>query len=77
MQQFTATSIVEPIYGWRDARPLFGNIGRTTAWRMIRAGKLPQPVHISAGRIGWTHSSIAAWQAERAAAAGLQTGAAA
>jgi len=60
---------VEPIYSWRDARPLFGNISRTTAWRMVRAGQLPKPVHISPNRIGWPQSTIAAWQAERAGAA--------
>ena len=64
---------VEPIYDWPSARPLFGNISRTTAWRMIRAGELPQPLHISPGRIGWLHSAIAGWQAQRTAAAGLQT----
>lgn len=59
---------VEPIYGWPEARPLFGNISRTTAWRMIRAGDLPKPVHISRGRIGWWHRDIVAWQAQRAGA---------
>jgi predicted DNA-binding transcriptional regulator AlpA len=62
MQQFTTTCSVEPIYSWREARPLFG-MSRTTAWRMVRAGTLPKPVHISPGRIGWRHSDIAAWQA--------------
>lgn len=68
MQQFISTSTVEPIYTWRDARPLFGNISRTTAWRMVRAGQLPKPVHISPGRIGWPHSAIAQWQAQRVGA---------
>ncbi len=57
---------IEPIYPWPEARRMFGNIGRTTAWRMIRAGELPKPVYISANRIGWRHSDIAAWQAQRA-----------
>jgi predicted DNA-binding transcriptional regulator AlpA len=62
---------VEPIYSWRDVRPLLGGIGRTTAWRMIRAGTLPGPVAISPGRVGWRHSDIAGWQAERAGTAAL------
>lgn len=56
---------VEPIYPWRKARPLFGDIGRTTAWRMIRAGTLPAPVRVSPGRVAWRHSDIVAWQLRR------------
>lgn len=74
MQQFTTTTNVEPIYSWRQAQPLFC-CSRTTAWRLVRAGELPKPIRISRGRIGWRHSDIAAWQAQRTAAAGLQTGA--
>jgi prophage regulatory protein len=60
---------VEPIYQWPEAQRLFGNLSRTTVWRRVRAGDIPKPVHISPGRIGWLHSDIVAWQAERAAAA--------
>jgi len=67
--QLNELGSVEPIYSWRDARPLFGGIGRTTAWRMVRAGELPKPVHLTPGRIGWRHSDIAAWQAQRGVAA--------
>jgi predicted DNA-binding transcriptional regulator AlpA len=55
---------VEPIYSWRDARPLFGGISRTTAWRMVRAGQLPRPVQISPGRVGWRHTDVQAYQSK-------------
>lgn len=55
-------SDLKPIYSWPEAQPLFGNISRTTAWRMIRAGTLPAPIQISPGRVGWHHNDIAAWQ---------------
>lgn len=34
--------------------------------RLIAAGKFPQKVHISAGRVGWLESEIEAWIKERA-----------
>ena len=60
-----SVTAVEQIYPWKQAQPLFGGISRTTAWRMVRAGQLPKPVHISPNRVGWPHSAVAAWQAER------------
>ena len=35
------------------ARQLCGNISRSTAYRLIRLGKFPAPVRISAARIGF------------------------
>lgn len=52
----------ERLYSWREVRPLLGNIGRATAWRMVRDGRLPAPMRISPGRVAWRHSDIAAWQ---------------
>lgn len=50
--------------GWREAKPLFGGISRTTAWRGVRAGWLPAPVQISPGRCAWRASDIVAWQSD-------------
>ena len=61
----------EPIYPWSKARPLFGDIGRSTAWRMIRAGKLPAPIPLSPGRVGWRETDIRAWQEKQAKRAGV------
>jgi predicted DNA-binding transcriptional regulator AlpA len=62
----TAQPLAERIYSWPEARPLFGNISRTTAWRLVRQKTLPRPVQVSPNRIGWRHSDIVAWQAARA-----------
>ena len=61
-----ASTRPEPIYPWSKARPLFGDIGRSTAWRMIRAGKLPAPIPLSPGRVGWREADIRAWQDKQA-----------
>lgn len=38
------------------------SLSRATIWREIKAGRFPQPVPISAGRVGWRSSMIASWQ---------------
>ncbi|MEY9333135.1 prophage regulatory protein [Pseudomonas protegens] len=38
------------------------SFSRTTLWREIKRGRFPQSVVISAGRVGWRASAIAAWQ---------------
>jgi len=40
-----------------------GNIGRTTAWRLVRSGEFPPPIKISPNRVAWRESDILAWQA--------------
>ncbi len=50
---------------WRAVRPLTGNLGRTTVWRLQRAGKFPAPVPVSANRVAWRESDILKWQAGR------------
>lgn len=57
----------ERFLSWREVQPLFGGISRTTAWRGVRAGWLPQPVQVSPGRKAWRASEVTAWQASRAA----------
>lgn len=36
-------------------------VSRSTRWRMIKAGKFPQPVRISQGRIAWCAEEIEHW----------------
>lgn len=38
------------------------SLSRSTLWREIKAQRFPRPVPISAGRVGWRESMIAAWQ---------------
>jgi predicted DNA-binding transcriptional regulator AlpA len=52
----------EPHLSWREVRPLFGGISRTTAWRGVRDGWLPRPVQVSPRRHACKASDVAAWQ---------------
>ena len=38
------------------------SFSRTTLWREIKRGGFPRSVTLSAGRVGWRESAIAAWQ---------------
>lgn len=38
------------------------SLSHSTLWREIKRGNFPRPVPISAGRVGWRESIIAAWQ---------------
>lgn len=59
----------ERLIPWSEAKEMFGGISRVTAWRAVRAGRLPAPQRTSPGRIAWSESAIRAWQiANRAAA---------
>lgn len=49
---------------WPIVREITG-ISRTTAWRMQQTGDFPNPVAISANRVGWWESDLTAWKAER------------
>lgn len=51
------------LLSWKTLRPMTGNLGRTTWWRMIRDGKAPRPIRISPGRVGWWEDDIREWQA--------------
>ncbi|WP_287103982.1 AlpA family phage regulatory protein [Brevundimonas sp.] len=56
--------------GWRQVRELTG-LGRTTAWRLRRAGDFPEPVPISPGRVAWRERDIVVWNETRGEATGL------
>lgn len=43
-------------------------VSETTVWRLCRDGILPNPIQISARRVGWRRSTIEAFIASREAA---------
>lgn len=57
------------LLSWPQVRPLVGNIGRTTAWRLERQGLFPKSIVVSPGRRAWRESDIVRWQSERVPAA--------
>lgn len=57
--------VSDRLLSWPQVRPLVGDIGRTTAWRMQQAGKFPAPVPVSPNRVAWREQEIRAWQAAR------------
>src|SRR6478672_3086200 len=61
------------LLSWRSVRDIAG-ISRTTAWRMQQTGDFPNPVPISANRVGWWESDLTAWKATRRMASGGRPG---
>ncbi|RAK65648.1 helix-turn-helix transcriptional regulator [Phenylobacterium kunshanense] len=53
------------LIGWKTLRPMVGNLGRTTWWRLVRAGEAPAPIRISPGRVAWRLTDILDWIASR------------
>ena len=49
---------------WGRVKDIAG-ISRTTAWRLQKVGDFPEPVPISAQRVGWWESELTAWKASR------------
>lgn len=54
-------STSKKLLAWKTVRPMVGNLGRTTWWRLIRAGQAPRPIRISPGRVAWLESEILEW----------------
>lgn len=50
-----------------DLRALLG-VSRSTIWRLVRRGILPEPIEVSTGRKGWPSDEIDAWIDQRKAA---------
>mgnify|MGYP001270318324 CR=1 FL=1 len=44
-------------------------LSTTTLWRLVRARAFPQPIRLSANRIGFRAQTVSAWIANREAAA--------
>jgi prophage regulatory protein len=42
-------------------------LGRSSVYQLIRQGRFPRPVHLSARTVGWIESEVEQWIAERAA----------
>jgi predicted DNA-binding transcriptional regulator AlpA len=43
-------------------------LSKTTIWRLERAGQFPRRIKLSAGRVGYRASEVAAWLESRQAA---------
>ncbi len=43
------------------------NVGRTTAWRLIKRGSFPEPFRISPGCVAWSELEIQEWVRARKA----------
>ncbi len=46
------------------------SLSRATIYSYVAAGLFPKPVRITANRVGWPESAVAAWIAARIADAG-------
>ncbi|MFO7582920.1 helix-turn-helix transcriptional regulator [Guyparkeria sp.] len=46
------------------------SFSRATWWRLVRAGKAPQPVKLSPGCTRWRVADLEAWEKARAEATG-------
>lgn len=57
--------MAERFYKWTEVRPLIGNMGRTTWWRLIRSGQAPAGIQVSPGRVAWSEADIIEWQKGR------------
>lgn len=44
-------------------------LGRSTIYALIKEGKFPKPIQLTARTVAWTQSSIDEWVEERIAAA--------
>jgi len=51
---------VDRYLSWPEVRAITG-LGRTTIWRLQKAGDFPKAVQISPRRIAWRASDLAAW----------------
>jgi prophage regulatory protein len=43
------------------------SLSRTTLWRLVRAGKFPAPIQVSAGRVAWSETALQQWIASKIA----------
>lgn len=50
------------------------SLSRCTIWRLVRAGRFPAPVQISAQRVAWSVAAVDAWIDARLAEAGQGVG---
>ena len=56
-----------------EVRRLTGGMGRTTVWRLEKAGRFPSRRQISPGSVAWLKDEVDAWISSRPlAAAGVE-----
>ena len=44
----------------REVATILG-VSVVTVWRMVRRGRFPKPFRVSAGRVGWSASTVRLW----------------
>lgn len=54
------------LLSWRDLRAKIP-LSRATIWALRRAGRFPEPVRISPGRVAWRESDVTSWMRQRQA----------
>jgi prophage regulatory protein len=54
------------VYRIRTVSSIVG-LGRSTIYSLIKEGKFPRPLQLSARSVGWTSASIFQWLSEREA----------
>jgi len=59
----------DQIYQTKEATLLLGYKNRHSIWRLVREGRLPQPLKLSPRRSGWRRSTLEQFLAEREKAA--------
>ena len=64
----------EEILRYPDVRRKIGDLGRSTLWRLEKAGLFPKRRRISAGTVGWLKSEVDTWIASRLAATSIDGG---
>lgn len=57
-------NVLQKILSPRQLSELTG-LSVVTLWRERRAGRLPEPIRLSPGRIGWTEDQVRDWLASR------------
>jgi prophage regulatory protein len=55
----------EQIIRYRELRKRIG-LSRTTVWRLIREGRFPRPLPLTARLVGFRESDVEAWIESRA-----------
>lgn len=57
----STTQIENCMIGWDELRQHYLPVSRTTAFKMIREGRFPEPIRLSPRRIAWRKSDVLEW----------------
>ncbi len=55
----------DQVYATAEASRLLGYKNRHSIWRLVKEGRLPQPLKLSPRRSGWRRSTLEQFLAER------------